>query len=160
MRLGITIGERIRLAYELPTQGSLKLMDFTRRMRNILIGFPAAQMTAYGITVDENTGQYVSSLPNTGTQITIDNDLVTTWAELINEKSVLGQIPLENAQIFQTITTEAKRLADEAEASEAIGEVLTSVEKAHRAANLCNEVADAAISKAEELGYEPEQEGE
>lgn len=157
MRLGMTIGERIRIAYELPTTGSLKMMDFTRRMRAVLIGFAASQLESWGITTDETTGQYVTSLPNTGTQVTIADDLVLTWSELINEKSIQGGISLQDAQIFQSVTTEAERLIAEQEAQTAIGETLTAVDKAHRAANLCNAVADAAIEKAEELGYEPEE---
>lgn len=157
MRLNLTIGERIRLAYQLPTTGSLERMDFTRRMRSVLIGFSAQQMTNWNITVIEGTGEFTTDTPNTATQVTVDDDLIVLWAELINEKSILGQVNLEDAKIYSDVTTEAKRLADEAEANATIGEVLTSVEKAHRAANLCNEVADAAISKAEELGYEPEQ---
>ena len=161
MRIGITIGDRIRLAYQLPTTGSLERMEFTRRMRTALIGFNSQQMTSYGISTDETTGQLVTTMPDTGTQITIADDLVLIYAEFIREKSILGQIDLRDSEIYASVVAEADRLRAEAEANATIGEVLTSVEKAHRAANLCNEVADAAISKAEELGYEPEQtEGE
>lgn len=118
LTLGITIGDRIKQAEKLPTNGSIEYMTKIKKLRNVLVGFADAQMVNWRIIPYENT--FITALPDTGTQITLDDALVSIYAEFINEQSSRENIHIDEADLYSKII-EADMAAVEAAMQREIG---------------------------------------
>lgn len=101
MQIAMTLAERIRLAEKLPQYGTLQRMKQVKRIRQALVGFTDAQKTQYIIVAVGNT--FVTGNPTTRIMVTLDDDMLTTFAAIITEWSAAGTIEESDADICDTI---------------------------------------------------------
>lgn len=113
MTINITLGDRIAFAERLPQNGNLKMMADVKRIKNILVGFADAQQANWRLV--QHNGSWVCGLPNTNTSITLPDNLVLSYADIIEERSKMEFISQDEAQVFEAITKEAERLRSQAE---------------------------------------------
>lgn len=108
MVLNITLGERIAQAERLPFSGTLERMVQVKKIKNVLIGFYENQLTSLNLVKVGDT--YVTGKPTAGTQVTLDDDMVLAWADIIQEKSRDNVVQIDEASVFNQIIEEANRL--------------------------------------------------
>ena len=116
LKLGITIGERIKQAEKLPKRGSIEYMAKVKSLKNILIGFANAHMINWRII--EYNGTFITALPDTTTSITLDDDMIKIFAEIIKERSLCNDIDIDEADMYQKVL-DAYNSIIEAEMAEA-----------------------------------------
>ena len=116
----MTIQARINQSGILATQGSLEEMVVFSKLKKILVGFPAAQLTAYRIV--EYNGKLITGAPDTITSVEIPDDVVIVYAKYLKRISEYGQIMIEQADFCQAIIDEAERLQPEPDETETVSE--------------------------------------
>lgn len=119
MQIPMTLGERIKFAERLPKNGTLHIMNQVKGIRQKLVGFTAQQKTQY-LIVEDATGFHTEN-PDTRIAVTLTDDMIEVYADIIRSRSAAGTIDEDEAIIFETIVAEADRLA-EAEAQQGEGE--------------------------------------
>lgn len=121
MQIPMTLGERIKFAERLPKNGTLHIMNQVKGIRQKLVGFTAQQKTQY-LIVEDATGFHTEN-PDTRIAVTLTDDMIKVYADIIRSRSAAGTIDEDEAIIFETIVAEADRLAEaEAQQSEGDGE--------------------------------------
>jgi hypothetical protein len=121
MQIPMTLGERIKFAERLPKNGTLHIMNQVKGIRQKLVGFTAQQKTQY-LIVEDATGFHTEN-PDTRIAVTLTDDMIKVYADIIRSRSAAGTIDEDEAIIFETIVAEADRLAEaEAEAQQGDGE--------------------------------------
>lgn len=121
MQIPMSLGERIKFAERLPKNGNLAIMAQVKGIRNKLVGFTAAQKTQY-LIVEDSTGFHTEN-PDQRLMVTLTDDMVKVYADIIRSRSAAGTIDEDEATIFEAIVAEAERLAEvEAEAQQGEGE--------------------------------------
>ena len=117
----MSLGERIKFAERLPKNGNLAIMAQVKGIRQKLVGFTAAQKTQY-LIVEDATGFHTES-PDQRIMVTLTDDMIKVYADIIRSRSAAGTIDEDEATIFEAIVAEAERLAEaEAEAQQGEGE--------------------------------------
>lgn len=121
MQISMSLGERIKFAERLPKNGSLNIMAQVKGIRQKLVGFTAAQKTQY-LIVEDATGFHTEN-PDQRIMVTLTDDMVKVYADIIRSRSAAGTIDEDEATIFGTIVAEAERIVQaEAEAQQGDGE--------------------------------------
>lgn len=101
LKLGITIGDRIKQAEKLPNRGSIEYMAKVKSLKNILVGFADAQMINWRII--KYNGTFITALPDTTTSITLNDDMIKIFAEIIKERSMCNDIDIDEADMYQKV---------------------------------------------------------
>lgn len=112
MEIGITLGERIRQAEQLPRTGTLDDMVAITQIRKKLVGFGEQQMINWRIVPVGDT--FITAIPNTGTSVILGNDLVIAWAKIIRALSAKCVIDARDADLYKKICDEADRIIEDA----------------------------------------------
>ena len=121
MQISMSLGERIKFAERLPKNGNLAIMAQVKGIRQKLVGFTAAQKTQY-LIVEDASGFHTES-PDQRIMVTLTDDMVKVYADIIRSRSAAGTIDEDEATIFEAIVAEAERLVEaEAEAQQGEGE--------------------------------------
>lgn len=116
MQIGMTLGERITQAERLPQNGNLDKMVAVKRIKNILVGFASAQQTNWRLV--SHNGSWICAIPDTSTSVTLPDELVLAYAEIIEDRSKMGFVQQDEAIIFEAIMKEAERIKEEAQQNE------------------------------------------
>lgn len=111
MQLSITIGERIRQAEKLPFYGALDEMVDAENIRKKLVGFAGSQLNSYRIVYDG--ARILSGVPDTTTNVTMEDELIVGWAKLIKKHDLDGSIERGEAELYKLICQEAERIESE-----------------------------------------------
>jgi len=111
MQISMSLQERIIQAEKLPRNGSLDRMVQVKRIKQALVGFTDAQKSQYIIVEYGNT--FVTSNGTTWIMVTLDNEMILTWADIINERSINGEIDMSECDIYQTIVEAANSIRNE-----------------------------------------------
>lgn len=101
LTINITIGERIAQAERLPKQGTVEYMNKIASIKKILVGFANAQMINWRIIPYNDT--FLTALPDTATTITLDDDMIKTYASFIRTRSDAYAIMADEAEFCQKI---------------------------------------------------------
>lgn len=108
MQISITVGNRIAQAERLPKQGTFQEMSSYSKIKKVLIGWPSAHLTSFRIV--EVNGKMYSAVPDTMTEITLSDELVLAYADYINNRSEMGMVTQDEADLFEKILTEAANI--------------------------------------------------
>lgn len=107
----MTIGERIRQAEKLPFYGALDEMVDAENIRKKLVGFAGSQLSSYRIVYDG--ARILSGVPDTTTNVTLEDELIVGWAKLIRKHDLEGSIERDEAELYKLICQEADRIESE-----------------------------------------------
>lgn len=105
----MSLGERIKFAERLPKNGTLHIMNQVKGIRQKLVGFTAQQKTQY-LIVEDATGFHTEN-PATRVAVTLTDDMVRVYADIIRNRSAAGTVDEDEAIKFQEIIDEDERLA-------------------------------------------------
>ena len=109
MQISMSLGERIKFAERLPKNGTLQIMNQVKGIRQKLVGFTQAQKTQY-LIVEDSTGFHTEN-PDTRVAVTLTDDMVRVYADIIRNRSAAGTVDEDEAIKFQEIIDEDERLA-------------------------------------------------
>ena len=109
MMISMSLGERIKFAERLPKNGTLQIMNQVKGIRQKLVGFTQAQKTQY-LIVEDSTGFHTEN-PDTRVAVTLTDDMVRVYADIIRNRSAAGTVDEDEAIKFQEIIDEDERLA-------------------------------------------------
>lgn len=107
----MTIGQRIQQAERLPINGTIEQMLVVTGLRQALTGFSEAQKDSYRIV--EHGDSFLSGKPDTRLMVTLTDEQVLAWAELIRKRSAQNEIGMSEASVLNSILIEADRLIAE-----------------------------------------------
>lgn len=111
MQVAMTIGERIQQAEKLPRYGSLNEMCDAENIRKKLVGFAGNQLTSYRIVYDGE--RILSGVPDTPTNVTLEDDLIVGWAKIIKKRNIEGSVERSEAELYRLVCQEAERIESE-----------------------------------------------
>lgn len=111
MTHSLSLAERIKFADRLPKTGSLDVIKQVKKIRKKLVGFTEQQMKDYIIVKVGDT--FVTSNPDKKVMVTIDDELIPTYAQIVRERSAIGNIDEEESDFFEEILNEEQRLLEE-----------------------------------------------
>lgn len=115
-QLSLSIQERINQAEKLPQQGNMNDMIAYKGLRSKLVGWTEAQMNTYRII--ERSGSFLTGKPDERLMVTLTEEQVLQWAELIRRRSDAGQLGMDEAEVLQPLLAKADELIAEQEASQ------------------------------------------
>lgn len=83
-------------------------------IRSKLVGWTDAQMNTYRII--ERSGSFLTGKPNERLMVSLTEEQVLQWAELIRRRSDAGQLGMDEAEALQPLLAKADELIAEHEA--------------------------------------------
>lgn len=104
----MTLSERIMLAERLPRNGALEKMAVVKGIRQKLVGFTTQQMHDYDIV--QTGGTFVTGYPDTRINVTLTDEMVRVYAQIIRDMSLAGVISEAEASLYKEITDTADAL--------------------------------------------------
>lgn len=110
MTHSLSLAERIKFAERLPKTGSLEVIKQVKKIRKKLVGFTDQQIKNYIIVKVGDT--FVTANPDTKITVTIEDELIPTYAQIIRERSAIGNIDEEESDFFDGILKEEQRLLE------------------------------------------------
>lgn len=112
-QISLSIQERINQAEKLPQQGNMNDMIAYKGIRSKLVGWTEAQMNTYRII--ERGGTFLTGKPTDRLMVTLTEEQVLQWAELIRRRSEAGQLGMDEAEALQPLLAKADELIAEQE---------------------------------------------
>lgn len=111
MQIAMTLQDRITQAEKLPKSGELGTMGQVRRIRRALVGFTAGQMQQWTIVAVGDT--FVTGNPTTRVMVTLDDDMIRAWAGLIDHWSRMGEVGIDESELYESVKEAADSLPDQ-----------------------------------------------